>query len=183
MCCNAAEVYRRLGVHSQAEHYGKQAMAIIEEAYGAESVQMVPVLYVLAAIDQKQGRYAESESLFERAIAITQLKLGREHPNMGYVLSAYALLLREMERYDEADALDDKALYITRLWLQEASPLAMLREEYEMMQRKYLRKGGVVIYNGTRMPVEEYLALQADLDDEEASSLEINTSDELDFQQ
>ena len=138
---------------------------------------------MLAAIDQKQGRYAEAESLFERAIAITEEKLGREHPSMGYVLSAYALLLREMERYDEADALDDKALHITRLWLQEASPLAMLREEYAMMQRKYLRKGKMVIYNGTRMPVEEYLALQKDiLEDEEASSLEETASDELDFQ-
>ena len=99
------------------------------------------------------------------------------------MLSAYALLLREMERYDEADALDDEALHITRLWLQEASLLAMLREEYAMMQRKYLRKGEMVIYNGTHMPVEEYLALQKDiLEDEEASSLEEIASDELDFQ-
>ncbi|MGZ6367019.1 MAG: FxSxx-COOH system tetratricopeptide repeat protein [Ktedonobacteraceae bacterium] len=177
ICCNAAEVYRRLGEHSQAEHYGKRAMAIIEEAYGAESVQTVPVLYVLAAIDQKQGRYAEAGSLFERAIAITEEKLGCEHPSMGYVLSAYALLLREMERYDEADELDDEALHITRLWLQEASPLAMLREEYAMLQRRYLRKGLTVIYNGTPMPVEEYLALQeGTLEDEETAS------DELDFQ-
>jgi hypothetical protein len=92
---------------------------------------------------------------------------------MGHLLSAHSLLLREMERYAEADELDDKALDITRLWLQEASPLAMLREEYAIMQRKYLRKGEAVIYNGIHMPVEEYLTLQADRsEDEESESLQ-----------
>jgi len=178
ICCNAAAVYTHLGEISQAEHYAQRAMGIIEEVYGAGSVQMTPVLYVLATIYQKQDRYSEAGSLYERAIAVTEEKLGREHPSMAYVLSAYALLLREMERYDEADERDDKALHITRLWLQEASPVAMLREEYALMQRKYLRKGVTVIYNGIRMPVEKYLSLRKDsLDDEEAASLEESASD------
>ena len=145
ICCNAAAVYTHLGEISQAEHYAQRAMGIIEEVYGGGSVQMTPVLYVLATIYQKQGRYSEAGSLFERAIAVTEEKLGRDHPSMAYVQSAYALLLREMERYDEADERDDKALHITRLWLQEASPVAMLREEYALMQRKYLRKGVTAI--------------------------------------
>jgi tetratricopeptide (TPR) repeat protein len=131
---------------------------------------MIPAVYVLAAIYQGQGRYADAESLFKQALAVTQEKLGSEHPHMATVLSGYVLLLREMERYDEADELDEKALSIKRLWLEEASPLAMLGEEHAAMQRKYLRKGGTVIYNGISMPVEEFLALQTDSPEDEGTA-------------
>ena len=102
---------------------------------------------------------------------------------MGYMLTAYALLLREMEQYDEADELDDEALAITRLWLQESSPLAMLREEYAAMQRKYVRKGRTVIFNGVQMTVEEYLALRTERSkDEESEFQEEAATDECGFQ-
>ncbi len=162
ICNNIAEVYRHLGEISQAEHYCKRAFEIFEEVYGSNSVHMIPTLSMLAAIYQKQGNYAEAESLFKRALAVTAEKLGPEHPNMASVLFAYVLLLREMERYDEADELDEKALHINRLWLEEASPLEMLREESAAMQRKYLRKGRMVFFNGVHMPVEEFLALGED---------------------
>lgn len=167
ICNNIAEVYRHLGEISKAEHYCKRAFEIFEEVYGSNSVHVIPTLCMLAAIYQKQGNYAEAESLFKQALAVTAEKLGPEHPNMASVLSAYVLLIREMERYDEADELDEKALHINRLWLEEASPLEMLREEYAAMQRKYLRKGGTVIYNGVSMTVEEFLALQTDSPEDE----------------
>jgi hypothetical protein len=72
-----------------------------------------------------------------------------------------------MERYDEADELDEKALRIKRLWLERASPLEMLREENAAMQRKYLRKGGMMYYNGIHMTVEDFLALQTDSPEDE----------------
>ncbi len=105
--------------------------------------------------------YDGAESLFKRAWTITEEILGPEHPDMASVLSGYVSLLREMERYDEADELDERALKIRRLWLKEASPLEMLKEERAAMQRKYFRKGATIIYNGIRMKVEDFLALQA----------------------
>jgi hypothetical protein len=88
------------------------------------------------------------------------------------VLSAYIVFLREMERYDEADELDEKALHIKRLWLREASPLQMLGEENAAFVRKRLRKDGTVYFNGVRMKVEDYLALQTDSSgDEDAEDI------------
>jgi hypothetical protein len=45
----------------------------------------------------------------------------------------------------------------------------MLREEHVTMQRKHLRKGGMMYYNGVHMTVEDLISLQNDMpEDEEA---------------
>jgi tetratricopeptide (TPR) repeat protein len=169
VCNNIAEVYKYLGDAVQAEHYCKRALAIFEEIHGRNSVYAIPPLSLLAAIYQQLGRYPEAEMLFKEALQTTEEKLGPEHPDVAAVLSAYVVFLREMERYDEADELDEKALHIKRLWLREASPLQMLREENAAFLRKRLRKGGTVYFNGVRMKVEDYLALQTDFSGDEVA--------------
>jgi tetratricopeptide (TPR) repeat protein len=178
ICNNIAEVYRHLGEISRAEQYCRRALAVFEEVYGTNSVHAIPPLSLLAAIYQQQGNYTEAETLFKQALAVTEAKLGPEHPDMASVLSAYVLLLREMERYDEAEELDEKALRIKRLWLKGASPLEMLREESAAMQRKYLKKGGMVYFNGVHMTVEDFLAIQTDSpEDEDTTPPEETDSD------
>jgi tetratricopeptide (TPR) repeat protein len=99
--------------YQEAEPLLRHALAICEQALGADHPETARSLNNLAVLYRDQGRYAEAEPLFLRALAIRESALGPEHPNTGQSLNDLALLYRAQGRYAEAEPLYRRALEIS----------------------------------------------------------------------
>jgi tetratricopeptide (TPR) repeat protein/predicted Ser/Thr protein kinase len=98
-----------------AEAALRQAVALQEKVYGADSPIVEPTLDRLAIVLGDQGRDAEALALDERAAAIRDATFGPEHPRLIDGLVDLAGSLGTLGRYDEALArlrrADDIALH------------------------------------------------------------------------
>lgn len=92
------------GRPGEAEAALRQAVALQEKIYGADSPPVGPTLDRLAIVLSDQGRDAEALALDERAAAIRETTLGPEHPRLIDGLVDLAGSLSTLGRYDEAFA-------------------------------------------------------------------------------
>jgi tetratricopeptide (TPR) repeat protein len=65
-------VYGRTGEFTKAEKFGRQAIEIVEQAHGGESIDLGGPLQNLAAILQSEHRYAEAQELYQRALRLLE---------------------------------------------------------------------------------------------------------------
>ena len=90
----------------------KRALAICEEALGADHPEVAQALNNLAIVYQSQGKYGEAEALHKRALAIRERALGATHPEVAQTFNNLANVYKEQGKYVEALGLYKRSLKI-----------------------------------------------------------------------
>src|SRR5262245_46599793 len=101
------------GHYTEAEPYLNRALAIRENALGADHPSTAESLNNLAELYRLQGKYAEADPLYKRALDITEKALGADHPSTATSLNNLASLYVSQGKYAEAEPLLKRALAIT----------------------------------------------------------------------
>jgi len=88
------------GRYGAAEPLYERALALREQALGADHPDTAASLNNLAGCYHAQGRYAAAEPLYQRALAIRERVLGADHPDTATVRENYTCLLQSMQLRD-----------------------------------------------------------------------------------
>ncbi|MGE3540027.1 MAG: tetratricopeptide repeat protein [Candidatus Tectimicrobiota bacterium] len=104
-----AQQFLTEGKYELAEQQARQALRILEDAWGDEHINVAPALDRLADIYGAQGKAAEAEPFLHRALTIREKVLGAQHPEMAASLERYAAVLRQLHREPEAQPLAARA--------------------------------------------------------------------------
>ncbi|HNG21863.1 MAG TPA: tetratricopeptide repeat protein, partial [Candidatus Obscuribacter sp.] len=107
-----AELYRVMGNLKEAESFAKQALALCESMYGADSMRAAQCLTKLGAAYRAQGRYSSVEPLLRRALTIYENEdLDHGEPlELAQMLETLADFLRAHGKYAQAEPLFQRAL-------------------------------------------------------------------------
>ncbi len=105
-------VYTNLGLYKDAKPLLKESLALEEELYGKESLEVAEIYSELSVVFSKEGNYKEAEEYILKSIKIAEVKAvvnsdvtARYYNNLGVVLS-------EQNRLDEALENLNKSLKI-----------------------------------------------------------------------
>lgn len=109
---NLAEVHRLQGNYAEAEPLIQQSLAIWEEVFGPNHLDVATSLNNLATLYQDQGDYTEAEPLYQRSLGILEGVLGPEHPDVVATLNNLALLYQVEGKYAEAEPLYQRSLAV-----------------------------------------------------------------------
>ena len=103
------------GEHERALVALERALAIREQVYGKQSVQLSSVLAALARSERASGQRGVARALEheQRRVAILEPALGPDHPELGQALAAAAQTLEALGRDDEARGVARRALEVT----------------------------------------------------------------------
>ncbi|MCO5193625.1 MAG: tetratricopeptide repeat protein [Anaerolineae bacterium] len=112
LCDALATHYRSDGNFAPALPLYERALAIAEEAQGADHPETGTRLNNLANLYQDMGAYERALPLYERALAIAEAAQGADHPTTGTRLNNLALLYQAMGAYERALPLYERALAI-----------------------------------------------------------------------
>ena len=115
-------MYRDQGKYGRRRGLYKRALAITENAKGANHPDVAWTLTNLALLYWSQGRYGDAEALHKRALAIREQVLGESHPGVADALHNLALVYWEQGKYSEAEGLYKRALAIREQALGGESP-------------------------------------------------------------
>ncbi len=113
LCNNLGFLWHAQGRYEQALPYYERALAITEQALGADHPHTAASLNNLASLWHAQGRYEEALPYYERALAIREQALGADHPHTAASLNNLASLWHDQGRYEEATPYYERALAIT----------------------------------------------------------------------
>ena len=107
------------GLYSDAEPLFRKALALNEQLFGSEDLELSISLSNLAVLLKESGRLEEAEPLMRRALLIAYARSGErnpllEHPSLTAQINGLALLLMESGRKQEGEDLLRKALSIDR---------------------------------------------------------------------
>ncbi len=108
----AVYLQHSLAAYIAAAAFFERALAIWEQALGADHPNVATSLNNLAELYRAQGRHAEAEPLVCRALAIFEQALGADHPLVATNLNNLALLYQAQGRPAEAEPLHLRALAI-----------------------------------------------------------------------
>jgi tetratricopeptide (TPR) repeat protein len=97
---------------AEAEPLFRRALAIDEQAYGANHPTVAIRINNLAQLLQTTNQLAAAEPLMRRALVITEQTYGANHPRVATALNNLALLLKATNRLAEAEPLMRRALVI-----------------------------------------------------------------------
>lgn len=103
-----AGAFQAQGQYALAEKHYRLALAIRENAWGAEHPNVVTSLEALATHYMSQGNYTDAEPLLTRALAIRTNAPTPQQPARSTTLTQYAELLRQTGRTREALALEQQ---------------------------------------------------------------------------
>jgi CHAT domain-containing protein/tetratricopeptide (TPR) repeat protein len=137
-----ANVYRAQGKYSEAEGLYKRALAIKEEALGAnpavgrflgsqkyteaedlfKTLSLLKTLDNLANVYQAQGKYTEAAGLFKRALAVKEKLPGVYRPEVGQALTNLANVYQAQGKYTEAEGLLKRAWVVREQALGSTQP-------------------------------------------------------------
>ena len=95
-----------------AELLLRRALAIDEQAGGADDVTVAVRLTNLVAVFRDTGRFAEADSLIRRALAIDEQAYGGGHPRVAIDLNNLALLVQATNNKSVTEFLQRRALSI-----------------------------------------------------------------------
>jgi tetratricopeptide (TPR) repeat protein len=90
-------------------HYHR-AIALMEKAFGTESIDLVPALTNLASAELSLGRPAEARVQLERARQIQERTYDAPHVDRVFVLASLARVARYERRIDDAVALAEQCV-------------------------------------------------------------------------
>ena len=99
-------------LHRDAETMERDALAMDEQHFGPDSIEVAVRLNNLAQTLQATNRLAEAEPLMRRALAIDEQSYGAEHPTVANRLNNLASLLLATNRLAQAEPLMRRALAI-----------------------------------------------------------------------
>ncbi len=94
---------------ARAERECRQALAILEKAFGPDQLVVTAGLVGLAAVYTERGHYAQAEPLLKRALALFEKTRGPNHPETAHILDKYADALTNA-RKDSASLAEAKAM-------------------------------------------------------------------------
>lgn len=142
---NAAAVYRRaIGDYREAQALANdEALAVCEEALGAEHPNVAAILDTLASIHADRSLHTKAERYFLRAATITETVWGPNHPYLAAVRSHTARLFVDDGRIEDAEQLCQQALETFRRVFGEKHPsVATVLETYGDLevQRNQIRQ-------------------------------------------
>jgi tetratricopeptide (TPR) repeat protein/predicted Ser/Thr protein kinase len=100
------------GKYESARDYLERALAIQEQALGAEHIELAVILSNLAGVSWSEGKYAEAHRHLERALAIQEQALGAGHPEVANSLSNLGVLAKSEGKFDQARGYYERALAI-----------------------------------------------------------------------
>jgi tetratricopeptide (TPR) repeat protein len=154
-----SSLYESEGRIADAEALLKQALAIQETAFGAESPEVADGLDALARLYQAAGRYGEAEPPLKRALSIRKAVYGKRHDKVVETMQALAGLYQAAGRKDEAEALFDAAQQLQpkvkrRFAFRRAEPsYAVLKVYYATDRKNTGATDPTEVYAGDRGPL------------------------------
>ncbi len=80
--CQRADRLRVQGHYDQAEALFKKALALAEQIFAPDALELTALLNNHAVLYKYSGRFDEAEQLYRRALTIVEKQLGPEHPEV-----------------------------------------------------------------------------------------------------
>ena len=103
-------IYHNNHRYSEAEDYGRLAVAVLERAPQALPKHLVNALGNLSSTYAAHGRYEQAEELYRRSLALQeQLDGGKPSHSLFFTLVGLRRVLRELGKYEEANQMDARA--------------------------------------------------------------------------
>jgi tetratricopeptide (TPR) repeat protein len=100
-----------------AEHALRQALALSEQAYGADNPKVVTVVGTLSQVLRGEGKLDESLDASRRTLAVIVQALGEDHPTAAGAQMNLATALIMLKRFDEArEPLRHADAVFERVW-------------------------------------------------------------------
>ncbi len=111
---NLSGLYQQQGRYSEAEHFAKKALEVLDKAPDPESrnVALADGFNLLGVIYYYQGRYAEAEPLYKKSLEINRRIRGSTHNVVASNLHNLALVSFAQAGYSQAKKLETEALGI-----------------------------------------------------------------------
>jgi tetratricopeptide (TPR) repeat protein len=107
-----AMAFHNAGDHeAAAAHFGR-AVALHEQAFGAEHAETGKLLVDLGSAQQRQGNHAEALRNLERALAIQEKTLGADSPEVANGLYQFALACEKSGNLEQAAAQFEQMLQL-----------------------------------------------------------------------
>lgn len=100
---NLASCFTEEGNYKKAEEMFKQAIVLLEENKGGQSINMALLLNNLASMYEKQGRFNEAEQFYRRAISMGEKAVGSKQVGLALGWNNLAQLLITFGRFEEAE--------------------------------------------------------------------------------
>ena len=155
----AALIFQAQGDFARAEALLKQALAIRETAFGAESPEVADSLEALARLYQTAGRNREAEPAFQRALDIRKKAFGERNQAVIDTMQAVADLYRTEGRKEEAEKLAALAQKLQRkttlryAFRREEPSYAVVKVFYATDRKNTGEANPMAVYGGDRGPL------------------------------
>lgn len=118
-------LYHVAGRFIDADDCYRRALAIVEDCYGPDHVEVATTCADLAALRSDHGDYDIAEALGRRSLRILQAVLGPEDTEVGRTMLNLAAALAGQDRVAEASAFADCARAILSDRLPDAHPYVL----------------------------------------------------------
>jgi tetratricopeptide (TPR) repeat protein/predicted Ser/Thr protein kinase len=100
------------GKYDEARGYHEQALALREQVFGHEHLEVAESLGYLGLVASSEGKYDEARRHHERALTISKKLLGPEHPEVARHLTKLGSVASDEGKFDEARGYHEQALAI-----------------------------------------------------------------------
>ncbi len=131
---------RKSGEFADAAVFGRQALALMEQQLGTDSIELVGVIENLAAVEQQLGAIDSAISYYQRSLAIKERVFGSDHPELVSTLDALASVYLQQDAFADAESVLNRILSIEQSVYGERHENVVitwnrLRELYQQSQR------------------------------------------------
>lgn len=110
------------GREFSVEQLWRQALAVVNNCHGVNTLEAIVPYYKLATSLHEQGRYEEAEDLYMKGLEICKSKLDETHPDTAKIYILLANNLDYQARHVEAEVLYRKCLDIRQQELGDTHP-------------------------------------------------------------
>jgi tetratricopeptide (TPR) repeat protein len=93
------------GRAQDADPLAQWALAVREQRFGKDSVQVATTLHVLTLISSAQMQYSRAEAFVNRALAIWERRLGPDHPLVAVGRNDLATLYLQQRKFSQAETV------------------------------------------------------------------------------
>ena len=108
--------YRHTGSYDKAAYFHHRALAIAEQALGADDPQTATILHQLGMLEHARGQFAAGERFARRSADIRLKTVGPDHPELAADLAMIAALLDGQGKHEEAESMRRRAAAIVNHW-------------------------------------------------------------------